>query len=282
MVSIIITAYNVEHTIARAVQSALNQSYKDIEVVVVEDKSTDNTFNVLEVFDDDPRVNIIANEENIGAGLARRLGTIEAKGEYIHFLDGDDYIGETFIQSLVEAAEANDADFVTTGMTHIKQNGTYHTIGYPCGVFTGRDKVLCYLGKETLFLNTSLIKKSLFELAPYCHRRYIEDVSTAIRLRHFANKVLYIDNPAYFYVENPESLTHTSDPFKEALFKGLAAMDLIDFFAEKDPEMIKLCHFDEMFSSCVKRLKRQNLQNEVERFQKEWNELTIGLIARAN
>lgn len=281
MVSIVITAYNVENTIEKAINSCLGQTYEKLEVVVVEDKSTDNTLKILESFDNHPKVNIVANEINVGAGMARRIGISQAKGEYILFLDGDDYIGDSFVESLVKAAKEYDADFVTTGVTHVRTCGTYHTIRYPIGVFEGREKVTGYFGKETLFLNTSLIKKSLFDLTPYCHRRYIEDVSTAIRLRHFANKVVYIDNPEYYYVENPNSLTHTSDPFKEALFRSLAAQDLIDFFCETDPEMIQICGFGEMYSGCIKKLRKMELDGNIERFQTEWNELTKGIIARA-
>lgn len=283
MVSIIITAYNVSKTIEKAVKSCLSQTYKNIEVVIVEDKSTDNTLEVCQKLLKSKRVHLYANKNNVGAGMARRIGIEKAKGDFVMFLDGDDYLGETFVKSLVEAQEKHDADFVTAGCTYLKKNGSYRVFGYNDGIFEGAEKITTYFGKETLFLNTSLVRRSLFEKAPYCHRRYIEDVSTALRLRFFANKVVYVDNPAYFYVQNPESLTNTSDEFKENLFRALAANDMVQFFNEHDPELGKACKFEEMYGKCVLNLKKLNPSFEnVAKYINEWTEFSLTMIKRAN
>ena len=89
LVSIIIPTHNNETTIKRAVESVLNQSYKNVEVIVIDDFSSDKTSEVVSSIKD-PRVRLIKNEINLKAGLSRNVGMDNAKGEYIGFLDGDD------------------------------------------------------------------------------------------------------------------------------------------------------------------------------------------------
>ena len=97
MVSIVITAYNVEQFIEQAIRSCLAQSFMDIECIVVEDCSTDATARIIEQAENsDKRVRVIKNEKNLGAGASRRKGIEAAKGEYILLLDGDDWLNEDF------------------------------------------------------------------------------------------------------------------------------------------------------------------------------------------
>ncbi len=90
--SIIIPTYNSEKEIDRAIESINNQTYKDYEIIVIDDCSKDNTYNVLQKYND---IKIIKNEENIKAGGSRNKGINCAKGDYIIFLDADDYLAES-------------------------------------------------------------------------------------------------------------------------------------------------------------------------------------------
>ena len=95
MVSVIVTAYNVEAWIEEALHSVFNQSFPEIEVIVVEDCSTDNTRDVLAGIADS-RLRVLYNRENMGAGASRRRGIEAARGEYILLLDGDDWLAEDY------------------------------------------------------------------------------------------------------------------------------------------------------------------------------------------
>jgi glycosyltransferase involved in cell wall biosynthesis len=88
LVSVVIPAYNVSRFIGAAVASVLNQTYKDVEIVVVDDRSTDGTLAELEKFRD--RVKIVRHETNQGAAAARNTGVEASRGEIVAFLDGDD------------------------------------------------------------------------------------------------------------------------------------------------------------------------------------------------
>lgn len=246
MVSVVITAYNVAEYIEQAIKSVLNQELRDLEVVVVLDKPTDNTKEVVEKVakeTKDKRITIVENETNVGAGLSRRNGVEHTKGDYIMLLDGDDWIEPTFLKNLYDKAIEADADIVSGGVTIREMATPYYEI-QSCGdcVTEGYDKIVKFWGLKTVFMNNRIYKRYLFDKVPYSHRRYIEDTPTIIPMLWFANKVVYVDEVGYNYRLNPKSLTHTSSWFKEFVFKGLCWCDLVEFFNAHDPEVYK--HLD--------------------------------------
>ena len=116
-ISVIIPAYNVEKYVIYAVGSVLNQTLSDLEVIVVDDCSTDSTLAVLtERFGGDDRVRIIEQPQNGGVSMARNRGIEEARGKYIAFLDSDDAYRPDMLEKMYAAAEEHDADVLhTTG-----------------------------------------------------------------------------------------------------------------------------------------------------------------------
>jgi glycosyltransferase involved in cell wall biosynthesis len=128
-ISIVMTAYNMEQYIEEAMMSCLNQTYEDIELVVVEDCSTDSTLSIIEkIANEDPRVVIVKHNVNLGAGMGRRDGINAATGEYFITVDADDWLDETFIGSLAERAKS-----VTSGhyglpeLTLLQSLTVFHT-----------------------------------------------------------------------------------------------------------------------------------------------------------
>lgn len=111
MVSVIIPTYNRENTIVRAVNSILNQSYKDLEVIVVDDCSRDNTIEVVSMIQD-ARVRIIKCEKNGGACVARNIGIEHAKGRYIAFQDSDDEWYPNKLEIQLEKLNSTNSDIV--------------------------------------------------------------------------------------------------------------------------------------------------------------------------
>lgn len=277
MISVIITAYNVEKYVRQAIESVLNQSFKDFECIVVLDCPTDKTEEIVTTFND-KRIVLVKNERNVGAGLSRRIGVQHSKGEHILFLDGDDWLEPHFLERLHAKAIETDADIVSGGVTIRYADGSYEI--QCCGdyVSEGYDKVVKFWGQKTVFMNNRLIKRSMFDKVQYSHRRYIEDTPTIIPMLWYANKVVYVDEVGYNYRMNPESLTHTSDFFKEFVFKGLCYCDLIEFFNAKDPKVYE--HLDiRTFANTI----FQQMQNhhftpeEINRFPAEWAELMMRL-----
>ena len=280
MVSIVITAYNVGKWIGKAVESACIQTHDDIEIIVVEDHSSDNTGEILSNIRDG-RIKVIYNPENLGAGASRRIGIDAAKGEYILLMDGDDWLDEGFIASLYRRAVETGADIVSGGVTIIHEDGSRKAFSYGKKSVEGKEKLAHFWKEDVVFMNNKLIHRTLHEKVPYCTRRYIEDTPVIIPMLYLANKVAYIDNTGYNYRQHSSSLTHTATPFKEALFRALCAEDLVSFFEKHDKEILKKEKLGKTYADCLYRIKECHPNaNIIEPFKDEWIEYTAKLMER--
>ena len=112
-ISVIIPVYNAEKYIGKCLDSILSQTFKDFEVICINDLSQDGSLEILKEFSrKDGRIRIINNEKNLGAGLTRNIGIDKANGEYIYFIDSDDYIDEDYLEEMVKKIERKNADIV--------------------------------------------------------------------------------------------------------------------------------------------------------------------------
>lgn len=115
-VSIIVPVYNVEKYLKRCVDSIIEQSYKNLEIILVDDGSKDNSFSICKEYESkDSRVRIF-HKENEGLGLTRNYGIEKSTGEYITFVDSDDYLTLDAVETMVEKAAVTNADVVVANM----------------------------------------------------------------------------------------------------------------------------------------------------------------------
>ena len=119
------SAYNASATINKAIDSVCSQSLTDWQLIIVDHASTDDTCNIILAYDDN-RIKLIKHTENFGAGLARRSGIEHIKGEWMTFLDSDDYISEEYLETLLFTTKIFDVDIVSSGF--ISVNEAYETI----------------------------------------------------------------------------------------------------------------------------------------------------------
>lgn len=126
-VSIIIPVYNAEKWLADSLNSALGQSVADIEVIAIDDGSTDASLEILRSFAErDPRLKVLVNEKNQGQGAARNRGLDASSGRWIAFLDSDDMLAPDFCRVLLAEAEKSGADIVKGRARIIEQDGAVH------------------------------------------------------------------------------------------------------------------------------------------------------------
>ena len=123
LVSIIVPIYNVEDYVEKAVTCILEQDYKNIEVILIDDCSTDKSLKIVKQFKKYENVQLITNHKNGGAAYARNRGLDIAKGEYIGFIDPDDFIDKNYYSSLIESAIKEDADIVICDINIVYSNG---------------------------------------------------------------------------------------------------------------------------------------------------------------
>lgn len=280
MVSIVITAYNSAGGIGEAVESARRQTFGDIEIIVVDDCSADSTQEILASIEE-PRMKVLRNSGNMGAGASRRRGIESSEGEYILLLDSDDTIEEGFIEGLYRKAVENDADIVSGGITVVHENGLRETSSYGDCIAEGEEKILRFWGEKIVFMNNKLIRRSLHRKVPYCTRRFIEDTPVIIPMLYYANKVVYTGCCGYHYRMNSKSLTHTASPFKNALFRALCAEDIISFFEKNGKEYLGRLPLAEAYSHCIGAIRDCRPTPEmVGPYKDEWIELTLKMIER--
>lgn len=271
-VSVIITAWNVEDYIRQAIESCVNSDYRDLEIIVIDDCSTDGSLKIIDEFRvKDERVQVIQNEINCGAGMSRSIGVENATGEYVIFLDGDDWLNPDFIKSLVEGAEKTDADIVSGGIVIRRLDGSYDATSYGNTICEGLDKITKFWGEKIVFMNNKLIRRTLFDKVPYCKRRFVEDTPTIIPQLYLANKVAYVDNIGYNYRMQNNSLTHKASPIKYAVYRCLCAQDIISFFEEHDKEILKQIPIVRQYATHINQIKQLKPTPEmIEDFKEDW------------
>lgn len=232
------SAYNAEKTINRAIDSVFKQNYSNIELIVVNDCSTDNTESIVKSYNDD-RIVLINHEVNLGAGCARDTGVKNCTGDYIKFLDSDDYLSEDAINKYVQCVLEYKADILVDGYIIEDTNCNVLEIRKPKTIIieTGDDRFTPDVNECKRFLTLFFIKKSLFDTITYSHRRYCEDTPTLFKLIYLCNKLVQIPYAGYHYTQNDWSLIHTASKLKSKIYSVLAAIDNTLFLRERGEEM---------------------------------------------
>jgi glycosyltransferase involved in cell wall biosynthesis len=227
-VSIIITAYNVEKYIKEAIDSCINQTYKDLEIVIVEDCSTDSTKQIIEQYND-PRIKIIQHEKNLGCGLAKRSGIKAVTGEYFILLDADDWLDPNFIEIAIKNATDTDADIVMGNTIKYNSNGDVDIQQdiENNEILIGIYKLVKNNTLETA--NNKLIRTSLRNKITWSDRRYFEDTQTLIQILFHANKISCINKPCFHYRYNEKGIICNAGEIKTAIYKSLCLADVINF-----------------------------------------------------
>lgn len=222
-VSVIIPAYNTEKYISKAINSALSQTLTNIEVIVVDDCSTDNTVNVVRGFDD-PRLKLILNTENMGAGGARNKAIAAAKGKWIAVLDSDDWYAPQRLEVLVNLAEQKQVDFIADD-SYLIEDGTqtpWSTIVRESGIkissiqqFTCADFIMTDIeGRPGLRLGFTkpLFKRQFLveHQIKYQNIRVTQDFWFDIQCFLHGAKFCLVPEPYYFYRARPGSLVSSN------------------------------------------------------------------------
>lgn len=241
-VSVVITAYNAEKYIKKAINSVLNQTYKNIEIVVVEDCSTDNTLKFIKGLQKSDLafpINLVQHKENVGAGLSRRDGIKASTGDFIMLLDADDWLNKDYIEHLVDKQKETGADIVGGGITYCYEDtDKFKTETFGTTVSEGFQKFIDYNDGKIVFLSNKIVRSTMYDTVEYCDRRYVEDTPVIMKLLYNANKVAYVNEAGYNYLQRNGSLCHDSSRWKHNLFCALCCAELIEWFKDK-PEPYK-------------------------------------------
>ena len=215
-VSVIVPIYNVERYVEKTIVSIINQSYKDLEIILVNDGSTDNSLKICRDFAKiDDRI-IVLDKKNGGLSDARNYGIEKSKGEYILFVDGDDYIHYQMVEILYNCAQKSSSDMVICNFTRVNENE--NTVDTKIDLNQLKN-INTYTNTEALhklFISDTylifsvawnkLYKRSLFHEVRFPYGKIHEDEFTSYKLIDLADKIGYINIPLYYYVRREGSI----------------------------------------------------------------------------
>ena len=216
-ISVIVPAYNAEKTIERCLKSILKQTYHNLEVIVVNDGSKDSTELILSRIEkNDVRVHLITIE-NGGVSHARNVGIDNASGEYITFVDSDDYIDEEMYTSLMELIQKYDVKIAHCSYCNDDSDGNVISAvgGQGKIVVQNHDEAICCLLDGKLFAGG--LWNKMFEASLFCGCRldetisHNEDILMNFLLFDQVDSSLYYDKPFYHYVAASNSSTHSAN-----------------------------------------------------------------------
>jgi glycosyltransferase involved in cell wall biosynthesis len=222
-VSIIIPCYNAGRYILNTVQCCLEQTYKNLEIILVNDGSTDNTWELLKTLSCEHSNIHVFSTENKGASLARKFGLQKANGEFVFFVDADDEIKRNAIELLVKKQRVNNYDIVVGQHEIFKKNRVFAGRTYTAEGDTQLVNVRNFLiNRYPIFLWGQLYRKSLLEKVEFYDFTVGEDMVINTQLMLFPKiKVSFIEEVVYKYVINNSSLSQSKSSAKTA--EGISA-----------------------------------------------------------
>ncbi|MGY8917831.1 MAG: glycosyltransferase family 2 protein [Flavobacteriales bacterium] len=244
LVSIIVPFYNVEQYIDRCIKSLLSQTYLNLEILLVDDCSPDNTLEIVQQYaNNDSRIKILQYDKNRGLGGARNYGIEQAKGEYILFVDSDDYIEANTVEGLYEKAKDNnlcvlEANYLKEGeiSTEVLPRKSY----YSQKVFSGKEYwesiPIAPVVAWNKFYKLSFLKENNIKFK----LRKFEDVAFTAEVFMKAKRVMNIDFPFYHYIvrENSIMTETTTKSHLEDAYVLINDMKVI-FDTNKENEQMK-------------------------------------------
>ena len=242
-ISIIIPVYNVEKYLGECLDSCINQTLKDIEIICVDDCSTDDSYKIIEEYQQkDPRIKIFRQEENKKQGAARNRGLEIATGEYVWFVDSDDYIDTKACQILYDTIKEFEVDLLAFSALRFSGTKEKRIFSYDKYYHQGVQINKVYRPKtnwkELKFSNFNdspwayVTKKSVIQNFRFREGVWFEDADFTPILFSSVDSFCYIPYAAYFYRMNLESTTQTSISKKKLEDRIAMAESLHQFVKE--------------------------------------------------
>lgn len=259
LVSVIIPVYNVERFLSDCLASVSRQTYKNIDIILVDDGSTDCSGKTCDEYAKAENRAVVIHQENMGLSGARNTGINHAKGNYITFIDSDDMIAENFIEILYESLIQSGSDIAVSDYCRISEDEhsddshCYNARGTSSIIFNNADAIKAVYGKEhhgmqyivcgKLYLKDLFITNDVRFPVGKIH----EDTFITYKVLYSAEKICYIDEPLYLYRVRKGSIMNSGFS-KKSLVKFEAIQEECNFFWNHDePKLYSLAFFNLLF-----------------------------------
>ncbi|MBQ4104712.1 MAG: glycosyltransferase [Clostridia bacterium] len=265
-ISVVVPVYNVENYLERCILSIINQTYQNLEIILVDDGSTDNSGAICDKLAlKDPRIKVI-HKENGGLSDARNAGIKEASGKYIGFVDSDDHIAPLMYEKLLSTLEENGADISICNYVYVHETTNEEDEEMSSlspiknELLTKREafeKINAYSNGYSFYVTAwnKLYKKELFSDLSFAKGKLHEDEFIVHRLFEKCEKIAVCDDVLYFYIIRKGSIMN-SKVSEKSLDAIDAIMDRYYFYLEKNEKSLAKKQLKAAFWASVNILQR--------------------------
>lgn len=243
LISVIVPIYKVENYLEKCVETIVNQTYLNLEIILVDDGSPDSCGTICnKLAEKDSRIRVI-HKKNGGLSDARNAGIRIATGEYFLFVDSDDFISYSMIETLYKSIKKNNADMAVCGYEKVFSNGIiekrHFSVKNGEEVLTGEEatkRLLYSMEPEMVVAWNKLERRCLWKHMEFPVGKQHEDDFTAYRLMYKSSKIVLLNEPLYYYLQREDSIIGTGFNLK-SLHKIEAYEKACVFFKEKNREL---------------------------------------------
>lgn len=257
LVSVIIPIYNVERYLDRCITSVVNQSHRELQIILIDDGSTDNSPEICDRWADvDPRITVI-HQENCGVSIARNRGLDEAVGEYVLWVDSDDYIAPESISRMIPMLDQANADMVICDFIKGANDAyAFHSSG------EGHSEVIdnvtalhrIYVDSHSALRYAApwakLAKRSIYQDIRYPEGKIFEDIYTTHKLLYRCERIAVLDLPLFYYFQRPDSIMNASFSMKKLDYLQ-ALVERFEFYKNHSLEELEHNAYDELLHSLI-------------------------------
>ena len=234
-ISVIVPVYNIEAYISKCVESLINQTYRDIEIILVDDGSKDASGAICDRYAaQDSRV-IVIHKPNGGLSSARNTGIDKAMGKWIMNVDGDDWLEPDMLSALYDKAKASEVDMVFSDFFYDYTEQSVPTRFYDWDNSGSEHDLQGYIASGMTNVAGVLIKKSIYDEHGLRSPEGIsccEDFHLIVRLCYYARKIAKVKRPLYHYTQRPSSILHNLDKKTEREEREIYK-EIINFFKDR-------------------------------------------------
>lgn len=240
-ISVIVPVYNVESYIEKCLSSLLAQTYTNFEIIVVDDQSPDQSISLAYALLSNQITvpfKIITSEQNKGLSAARNLGIRNAGGEFLLFIDSDDWVEPDMLKNLITAVDTEKADMGFCRVRQVYSNSDNQEVlaSLPAGSYSNTQAIVeLFRGTYPAHICKILIARVLFEKISFPEGKIYEDVLTLPYLLLSSRNVVFIDNISYNYLQRQGSITKSFNPKIEGVIDQLFIMEReLETYIDKD------------------------------------------------
>lgn len=256
LVTVIIPVYNVEKYLERCINSVIKQSYSELEIILVDDGSTDKSYEICKKFAlKDSRIKVF-HKSNGGLSSARNFGLKMSLGKYIVFIDSDDYISSEMISVLYDALTESNSDLAICDFVK-GDNDKYSFIQTNVKIRTLNPKEAL----ECIYLNDhnklqyvtacwKLYKRNLFDNIKYPEGKLFEDIYTTHKIYGCCKSIAVVNSALYYYYQRPDSIMNNNYNLKKLDYLG-ALEERITFFHQLGFADLEKKAYDELLHSLL-------------------------------